>query len=135
MADPEWPIAPSGLLTLRGEQIEALAERRTQARRQRMVDYMRDVAGDELAGVPDWDVHAHVLASERSGEALGIETEAGHSRWAYLMYATRGRALQDPELLALIRSGGAAPDEQVKALMAETIKSLRARRLAGEGRV
>ena len=125
VADPDWPLAPAGLLTITSDQVGALVERRVEAQRRRVAKYLRDVTGNELAQAPEVSVHRHVLQSEAGARELGLVTESGRCRWAYLMYATRGRVAQQPDLIHLIRHGEQAPDQQIKSLMDATIRGLR----------
>ncbi len=124
VADPEWPIAPAGMLTIRPEQVEALTERRVEASRRRIAAYLRDVAGEGLAGASERDLHEHVLHSEATGKELGLMTEAGQCRWAYMMYATHGEAARKPEITEYIKSSSNTPDSQLELVMGESIRHL-----------
>jgi hypothetical protein len=65
------------------------------------------------------------LASETSAGELGIETERGRARWAYVMMLSDGKAADIKEVRSFIQNGEAGPDAQVKALMGHTIAALR----------
>ena len=131
VSDPAFPPAPGGMLTVRSDQIEALNARRLDASHRRIAAYLREVAPAETAGASAEALQAHVLASERSGRSLGIETEAGQARWAFVMVQTRGRVLDMPAVLSAIWRPGTSPDDNVRRFMDGAIASLRLR--AGEG--
>ena len=125
VADPDWPVQPPGMLTITAEQVGALTERRVEAQRRRIVAYLREVTGGELAGASDADVRAHVLHCEAGARELGLVTEGGRCRWAYLVYATRGQVAREPELIRLIRHGDQVPDAQIEGLMDAAIRALK----------
>ncbi|WP_288587018.1 DUF4123 domain-containing protein [uncultured Methylobacterium sp.] len=124
-ADPGWPVAPAGMLTIRTEQMLALGERRIEACRRSVASYLRDVADGALDGIAEADLRAHVLASEARARELGIVTEAGHCRWAFLMMITRGGVGTDPAVAAFVRNGARLPDEQVEDIMDATARAVR----------
>ena len=126
VSDPEWPLAPAGPLLITSDQAGAIAERRGDARQARMVAFMRASVGEPLAGVPEADIHEHLRESEAAADRLGIRTEAGHCRWAFLMYATNGEVARHADVADFVRAG--KPDAQVEALMGEAARSLRSGR-------
>ena len=130
VADPDWPIAPSGMMSIRPEQLVALSDRRAAASRRRIAAYLRTVAPAETAGAPDQAVLAHVRESEATGLRLGLQSEEAHARWAFIMCKSNGRVLRMPEVLRFIREGS-EPDRQVKLVMVQAIGALRGQ--AGPG--
>lgn len=66
-----------------------------------------------------------MLHCEAGARDLGLVTEDGRCRWAYLMYATRGGIARQPDLTRLIRYGDQTPDVQIKGLMDATIRALK----------
>ena len=127
--EPEWPTAPSGLLTISPDQIGALLERRISARRSRICKYLRDVTGHALDNASAADVYRHVLHSEATANELGVVTEAGHCRWAYLMYATQRQVAQKADIKDQIRNSPKGPDVELSALMKEALRHLRNERV------
>ncbi|WP_158004082.1 DUF4123 domain-containing protein, partial [Methylobacterium indicum] len=57
-ANPGWPVAPTGMLTIRTEQMLALGERRIEACRRSVAAYLRDVADGALDGIAEADLRA-----------------------------------------------------------------------------
>lgn len=134
--DKAWPLAPSGMLTIRSAQVEALNERRLDASRRRIAAYLRESAPVMTEHATDRQLLDFVCESERHGRALGLESEAAHGRWAYLMLRSEGRILYAPRAVAFIRTGGAHPDEQVRELLRQTAAAIGRReadRMAGRG--
>ena len=123
--DAAWPPARPGLLTVDAAQMLALSERRVEARRRSVGDYLRDTADGALDGASEADVRAHVLASEARARELGIVTEAGHCRWAFLMMITRGEIGAHPAVADFIRYGAHPPDRQVEDIMGATSRAVR----------
>ena len=117
VADPAWPIQPRGMLTLRAEQIEALQQRFTAARRDRVATYLREVAAPEVGSLSAADLSHLIVESERTGQGLRLASDQGHARWAYVMLRTRGRALEQPGLREYITDGRLHPDQKVKLLL------------------
>lgn len=113
------------MLTIRPDQIGALVGQRAEARRRRTIKYLREVTHPELQTATDEQVRRHVLHSEVTGRELGLATEAGHYRWAYLVYATRGRIVHHPEIAEIITHRDRTPDQQVEGLMEATIDGLK----------
>ena len=117
LADPDWPIAPSGPLTIRPDQVMALDERRLEARRARITAYLKDVAPNEAATYTDAELRALVLASEGTGHGMNLSSDQGHARWAYLMLRTRGQVPQQPGLRDYVLDGRASPDDKMTLLL------------------
>ena len=80
---------------------------------------------DHFSGVDDAFLWGAALASKKSSDGLGIETERGRARWAYVMMLSDGRAADIKEVRGFIQNGPAGPDAQVSALMKHTAQSLR----------
>lgn len=129
--DPGWPEAALGMLTIRSEQMRALRERRIEARRRSVSAYLRDLADGALDGTSEADLPAHVLVSEARARTLGIVTEAGHCRWAFLMMITRGRIGEDPAVSSYIRNGVRSPDDHLEDIMDATSRAVRGSSGAG----
>ena len=127
VSDESWPAAAPGPLLVTSDQMQALDERRLDAKRRRIVSYLRDAAGAELGGASDAAIYAHVVESEENARQLGVLTEAGQCRWAYMMFASRGEVARRDEVVGYVREGegGGTPDERVKLLMGEAARAMR----------
>ncbi|MFF8803059.1 MULTISPECIES: DUF4123 domain-containing protein [unclassified Methylobacterium] len=136
LKDASWPPASSGMLTIGSAQADALNQRRLEASRRRIAGYLRESAPVMTEHATDRQLLDFVRESERHGRALGLESEAAHGRWAYLMLRSEGRILHTPRAIAFIRTGDAHPDEQVRELLARTASAIRRReadRMPGRG--
>ena len=118
VADPGWPVSPAGPLTIRPEQVEALTARRVAESHSRVADYLRDVFPEAMPSYSDQELQTFVRDADTSGRQLGIRTEAGHKRWAYLVMASEGQVARTPGALDFIRHGGSSPDDQVRQMIA-----------------
>ena len=118
----DLPMPPVGMLRITPEQEKALSERRLIASRWRIANYLAKQLPDD-AGIAPKDLKPVVEISEKSGRELGIRTERGLARWAYLMMMSNGAAQDDVKATDFIRSGN--PDRQVKLLIDDVIKHLR----------
>lgn len=126
VADAALPRAPGGLLAIRSDQIEALNARRLAASHRRTASYLREVAPEVFDGMPDDSVMAFVRYGYESGCRLGLTTEPGHRRWAYMLMASGGRVLDTPGAVAFIRNGRAPPDDQVATALRLVARQLEA---------
>ena len=115
--DPGWPAAPGGMLSIRPEQIEALAERRLTASHRRVAVYLHDVFPEAASAQSGQQLRNFVRQADRSGRQLGLRTEAAHKRWAYLLMASDGQVARTPGALDFIRYGGTSPDDQVRRMV------------------
>lgn len=52
--------------------------------RARVASYLRDVGGGLADDLSDEALRAKILTYERTGTALGIQSERAHMKWAYL---------------------------------------------------
>ncbi|MCY1459227.1 hypothetical protein D9M71_766830 [compost metagenome] len=105
-------------------------ERISGVRRQRSLyrtrSYLRQVLPPDLKDMPESDLVRIVENSRNTGVELGVKSLGGHQRWAYLMTITEGRVAQSPEAIDFIRSRDGTPDQQLKIMMQETLKALKA---------
>ena len=118
------PEPPRGMLRLTAGQMDGLRADMVAASRRRVAGFLKDNVPPGGSGVDAGFFHRVALHSEPSAKALGIETERGRARWAYLMMLSNGKAAQAPEVTAFLRQGASA-DEQVKALVGHTAQALR----------
>lgn len=119
------PPPPHGPLRLSQQQMEGLKEAVVHSSRLRIARFLRRNVPDHFSGIDDEFLWATALASESSADGLGIETERGRARWAYVMMLSDGRAADIAEVRGFIRNGPAGPDAQVSALMKHTAAALR----------
>lgn len=127
-------VVPRGPLRLRPEQMDEISDIRVQASRKRIAAFLKENGSDLIPGLTDEMAWRVALESEPSAKALGIETERGQARWAYVMLLSHGKAAQTKEVTDYIRSGERSPDEQVKSLITYTADALRSGPSGGQAR-
>ena len=138
--DPDWaegqetlravrledlPAPRPGPLLLDRATLERIDGRRLDRAEARTADYLRRVLPEPLSEVSGEEMREHVRHSRRSAAELGIQGEAGHKRWAYLMAVTGGRVEHEPQARAFVARGSASPDVQVRRLIDEAASALR----------
>lgn len=124
------PAAPNtGLLKLTPDTIRSIADRRLAASRARRTSYLLKTCRDEVAHASDDAIAEHIRISEETGLRLGLESEAAHCRWAFIVCKSNGRVLQSREAMDYISKGGDHPDVRVKQLMSDTLKWLESERM------
>ena len=89
-------VAPPGLLRLRTEQVQDLAERRTQASDRRVTGLLREMAPEDTAGRTDAELGAEVARLRWMGHGLGLRTERAQLWWSFLMLTTDGAVAHAP---------------------------------------
>ena len=119
------PSAPHGPLRLSPEQMEGLRAAMLHSSRLRIARYLKGNVPEHFSGINDDFLWGAALASETTADELGIETERGRARWAYVMMLSDGKAADIRQVRGFIRNGPASPDEQVSALMKHTAQALR----------
>jgi hypothetical protein len=121
----DLPLAPQGPLRIAPDQMDALTDAMVHSSRLKIARYLKRNVPGHFHGIDDEFLWGAAIASEKTADELGIETERGRARWAYVMMLSDGKAAGLPEVRGFIRSGSASPDEQVSALMKHTAQALR----------
>ncbi|TWF50077.1 DUF4123 domain-containing protein [Neorhizobium alkalisoli] len=129
------PRPERGTLRLEPEQMERLKTAMLHSSRLRIARFLKANVPPHFSGVDDEFVWGATLASERSADELGIKTERGRARWAYVMMMSDGKAAGAPEVRNYVRDGGDTPDNRVKSLIQHAVDSLRSGSYASGGRV
>jgi len=129
---PDLPAPPRGPLRLSPAQMEELRAAMVHASRLRIARFLKGRMPPDAVGITDEFLWRATLASERSAAELGIRTEQGRARWAYVMVLSGGKAATLPEVRGFVRSGEASPDRQVRALIQHTADALRVYGARGE---
>jgi len=119
------PDAAIGPLRLEPAQIEKLKAAMLHSSRLRIARFLKKNKPPHFSGVDDDFVWGATLASERTADELGIRTERGRARWAYVMVMSDGKAADLPEVRSFIQEKGATPDSRVKELIGHTVDALR----------
>lgn len=121
----DWPEPARGLLRIEPNQIGRLQEVMVHSARLRIARYLKENIPPNPPGIADETAWRATLANEKTANQLGIQTEAGKARWAYLNIVSDNKATEIPEIRRYIQNGEANPDEQVRSLMRHTIDALR----------
>jgi Domain of unknown function (DUF4123) len=117
----DLPLAPQGPLRISQDQMEGLTDAMVHSSRLKIARYLKRNVPSHFSGVDDAFCWGTTLASDKSADELGIETERGRARWAYLMMLSDGKVAEMKQARDFVRFGGNDPDDQVKALMRHTI--------------
>ena len=105
---------------------DAIRDRRIAVFEKRVEAYLRDVAPERVEALEPSAFTALLARAMKTATALGIITEAGYCRWAYLMLITDGKVADSPEVIDYIGEEGSTPDEQVALALQSTIEALEA---------
>ncbi|OAS24295.1 DUF4123 domain-containing protein [Methylobacterium platani] len=122
IADPDWPVAGGGLLTVRAEQIALLGDRRVDASRQRIMSFLRDTAPEHASHRSDGELYQDVVRYEASAREVGLTSERSFGKWAHLM-AMSGEAIavKDGPAHRYLTTAPGRPDDKLETLIAEMI--------------
>jgi hypothetical protein len=123
--DGRLPPRPSGPLRLESEQMERLKKAMLHASRLRVARFLKNHPPPPLSDVTDEFAWKTTLSSEPTADKLGILTERGRARWAYVMMLSDGKAAESSEIRQFILDGGDTPDNRVKSLIDYTVEALR----------
>lgn len=113
----EWPEPDRGRIRISAGQMDRIAAAMTDRSRRTIAAFLRDAAPAYTGGKDDQALMGFIADSDISGRALGLTTERGLARWAYLMLVSGGAiATIDPARVFLTALPG-PPDERIGALM------------------
>lgn len=121
----DLPPPQRGMLHFDAGQMAELRDVMTMRADRRIAGYLRDVAPEMTAGLSDDELRGLIARSEASAKELGLSSERGHARWAYLMLMSGGQAAHVPEARAFVSNGAEPPDRQVRKLIDHTAAALR----------
>ena len=124
-APADLPATPPGPLRIERHQIEKLKAAMLHSSRLRIARFLKANTPPYFSGVDDNFIWGATLASEKSADELGIKTERGRARWAYVMIMSDGKAADAPEVRNYVGDGGDTPDNRVKSLIDHTVDALR----------
>ncbi|MEF2074917.1 DUF4123 domain-containing protein [Consotaella aegiceratis] len=111
------PKAQRGMLTIRGDQLEAVETHSRASYCSRMAAHLRAMAPQETAAMSEQELNERILRYEASGNGLGLTQERSLSIWGFLMLASGDRFEHQPEIREFLWSGPGTPDENVEALL------------------
>nr|WP_279357921.1 DUF4123 domain-containing protein [Methylobacterium indicum] len=122
IADPDWRGAGGGLLSIRGEQIALLGDRRVQASRRRIMNFLRTSVPEHASSRSDSELYQDVVRYEASARAVGLSSERSFGKWAHLM-AMSGEAIavRDGSAHRYLTTAPGHPDDKLEMLIAEMI--------------
>jgi hypothetical protein len=112
------PPAPAGMLKLGVDQYAALTEQRIWRNRKFTMDYLRDAAPDEAAGLSDDELYLFVCRSEKSGFDLGLESDYAHGLWAFMLLVFGVGFVSQAAIAGAIRDAD-DPDAAIEEIMEE----------------
>ena len=111
------PEKPRGWLRITSEQYERLGQHELHQSRLRIIDFLHDTGDRELERATTSDLYDLVEYSERTGNTLGLESEAAHKKWAYLNHISDGQISQQSEIRDFFAQSSQMPDKRIDTLM------------------
>ena len=116
--DPSWPPAPRGPLTLSTERMLALADRRVAASNRRMAAYLRDVAPDHVAHLPEAELLSLSAQHQREAFGFGIRADRETFMWSFMRVTSVGDLSRDEGIVQLMADQrlGATPEARLQRL-------------------
>ena len=116
-------LAKRGMLRIAPEGYGEIGAARVSASHERIAAFVSTHLPPHKAHLTDRDIRDIVQLSDTTGRSLGLKTEKGLARWAYIMMLTDGLVASNYDLCALI-TRGPRPDERVKALISEAAAAM-----------
>jgi hypothetical protein len=113
----DWPEPAHGRIRISHAQMDSIAAAMTERSRRTIAAFLRDAAPTETEGMDDPALTKFIAGSETSGRALGLVTERGLSRWAYLMLVSRGAIATTAPVRSFLTATPGTPDERISTLM------------------
>jgi hypothetical protein len=115
------PRPPTGPLTLRAEQLEAIDNRSRKEYCSRMSAVLREMAPEETSRMSEAQLDELVLRYEASGNRLGLFQERSLSIWGFLMLTTGEKFENSPDIREFVVNGPGTPDENVETLLDQMV--------------
>lgn len=116
-----------GMLKLEKENIDAIGISRDRATARNIAAYLRDVSAERGTDMQEDKLQTFAMRSLKESRGFGVETEAGHCRWAYMSLVTSGQLGRNPSVREVMQADapGYTADMRVTMLMRQTIASLK----------
>ncbi|WP_117190267.1 DUF4123 domain-containing protein [Rhizobium terrae] len=123
----DLPAPRSGMLRLEDHNIRAIGERRNAAAANKVADYLRKVAPARVSEIEDDKLRQFASRSIRESSGFGVETDAGHCRWAYMSLVTSGQLGRNPAVREAMQADapGYSADMRVAMLMRHSLAALK----------
>lgn len=113
------PPAQPGLLELSMEQMAEIEEIRLEKSRRKVIAYLRDVDPAATEGLNDEKLRERIILYEQSGDAMGLQSERAHMKWAYLMSLSDGGIAKSGATRQYFAANQKHPDERIDDLLDE----------------
>jgi hypothetical protein len=113
----DYTRTPTGPLTIRAEQLEALDAQSRTTYCAKMSSILKQMAPQETSGMSDDELDERILRYEASGNRMGLTQERSLSIWGYLMLTSGDRFEGKPEIRGYLQSKPGTPDENVEILL------------------
>ena len=112
-------IVTSGPLRIDARAVQAIEASREHVSQVRIANYLGRNRPEQLSHLTNGDLLRITEDSAGISRSLGIRSERGLARWAYLMMMSGGEAARTPAATDYVKRS-ADPDKAVKELIAET---------------
>ena len=118
VADPAFPPAPSGMLTIRSDQVEALSQRRLAASHRRIAAYLRDAAGDQTTDMDDVTLLATVRHYDGQAKSVGLKDEYDIMLWSFMQVTSTIDLHKNPDFIRYMADprAGRKPSDRIRNL-------------------
>lgn len=118
---------PSGPLRLDRRNIAEIMHGRWSGLERKVAEQLRRIAPERTGMLEEDSFRDFVQGSLEQSRQLGIQTDGGHFRWAYMSLVTRGRLGDNPSVKAAMSADapGYSADMRVAMLMRYAIASMK----------
>lgn len=113
------PAAQPGLLKLSMDEMRGIEEMRLERSRHKVMNYLRDVDPGATEGLSDRELRALIVKYEKSGDAMGLQSERAHMKWAYLMSVSDGELAKSSAAKSFFSESSKHPDDRIDDVMDE----------------
>lgn len=123
--DEDGIPTPRGPLRIETEaKYDAITRNRVENSQERIADFLRShppTHREPLSETELWDL---IDEAQETGRSVGLKTETGLARWAYILMVTEGQVMQMPEALAFLKLGG-DPDQRIREMLDHTANAMK----------
>lgn len=121
---PDWPDPPRGRLRLSQTQLDQIAAAMTERSHAKIASFLRNTAPTHTASITNEALQHLIARSDATGRGLGLTTERGLGRFAYLMLITQGAIASSTPARRWIETGSGTPDDRVGQVLLAIAGSL-----------
>lgn len=83
------------------------------------MNYLRDVDPGATENLSGSELRSLIVEYERSGDAMGLQSERAHMKWAYLMSVSDGEIATSSAAKSFFSESSKHPDDRIDDVMDE----------------